>query len=191
MEEWEELLHPGPQRAFYPTLPHDATPIPHFSPPSDQVDVIWAPNPLPLLGFRRWDAVGDHGRPGACGVAERARATALADLGPFRPRDVLRVGRGGRSSGGASGGVSPEIRAFKSAVRVAMASPTSFGRTSVISCGHAAMIRSKNSASGVPGLLAWKRKKRAAPRGYCAARASSETPTSVSDASSRCPMTSR
>src|ERR1700754_3097191 len=58
VEEWEELLHPGPQAAFYPTLPHDATPIPHFPPPPDVRGVCCWPKTLWLVGFGRWVMVG-------------------------------------------------------------------------------------------------------------------------------------
>src|SRR3954464_6155667 len=63
VEEWEELLHPGPQAAFYPTLPHDATPIPHFPPPTDVRRVCVGLDLALQVGFRRWVAVGDPRRP--------------------------------------------------------------------------------------------------------------------------------
>src|SRR3954468_3488016 len=79
VEEWEELLHPGPQEAFYPTLSHDATPIPHFPPPSDHGGTARRREAAWALGIRRWDAVRRHpsrrrtarcstrGRNGDCG----------------------------------------------------------------------------------------------------------------------------
>src|SRR4051795_13613646 len=94
--EWEELLHPGPQEAFYPTLPHDATPIPHFAPPSDHGGALGGRKPLWLLGSARWEAVGGHPSSAARRVAGRAAATAIAVWAPFRPPGVRLVGPGGR-----------------------------------------------------------------------------------------------
>src|SRR4051794_41245195 len=77
VEEWEELLHPGPQEAFYPTLPHDATPIPHFAPPSDHDATSDAPDPASHGPFRRWEAGGRHPsrrRPSRCRTASRNTA---------------------------------------------------------------------------------------------------------------------
>src|SRR3954447_20505814 len=74
VEEWEELLHPGPQEAFYPTLPHDATPNPHFAPPSDHHAGTGARNRAWHRGFRRWEEVGRHpasGRTPRCSTAIR------------------------------------------------------------------------------------------------------------------------
>src|SRR3954453_18570018 len=79
-EEWEELLHPGPLEAFYPTLPHDATPIPHFAPPSDVRPVCCGADPLRLMGLRRWDAVGGIRPPRRTVGCSRTRRNADCGL---------------------------------------------------------------------------------------------------------------
>ena len=76
MEEWEELLHPGPQAAFYPTLPHDATPIPHFPPPTDVRRVCVGPDLALLVGFRRWVTVGESGAAEVHAVVQFGRRNA-------------------------------------------------------------------------------------------------------------------
>src|SRR5689334_18491898 len=76
VEEWEELLHPGPQVAFYPTLPHDATPISPFAPPTDLRGRRGGSNPLRLSGSQGWEAVGRHpsrSRTRGCSTASRNR----------------------------------------------------------------------------------------------------------------------
>src|SRR3954470_8047351 len=74
VERWEEPLHPGPQGAFYPTFSHDATPIPHISPPSDTEAVANAENPAWALGSWRWETpVVDPARERRTGCRTGAR----------------------------------------------------------------------------------------------------------------------
>src|SRR4051794_23518484 len=82
VEEWEELLHPGPLVAFYPTLPHDATPIPHFAPPSDVRRVCCTSDRLRLMGFRPWGAVGGIRPPARTVGCMRTRRNATCVFVP-------------------------------------------------------------------------------------------------------------